>query len=165
VGLVFKQHVARWLNQLMPENRVRLLPYTLHSGLHIRACSPYYRALLCQTNVSYVIRSGIYYHQRDARDWMCKLEYSRSKGRVYHGERVAFNTIVALLYTLLYTANCTVLEDLVPLRTVPLYHQQTLVHCMVLKGRLPGLCTTVLCTTGGLRTTVPKAGSTVRTEH
>jgi len=36
---------------------------------------------------------------------------------VYHSERVAFNTIVALLYTLLYTANCTVLEDRVPLTT------------------------------------------------
>lgn len=96
MGLVFKQHVARWLNQLMPENRVRLLPYTLHSGLLIRACL-HIRALLCQTNVSYVIRSGIYYHQRDARDLRCKLEYSRSKGRAYCSERVAFNTIVALL--------------------------------------------------------------------
>jgi len=90
--------------------------------------------------VSYVIRSGIYYHQRDARDLMCKLEYSRSKGRVYHSERVAFNTIVALLYTLLYsyTANCTVLEDLVPLTTVQL-------HCKLYCSRGP--CTTDYCTT------------------
>lgn len=118
MGLVFKQHVARWLNQLMPENRVRLLPYTLHSGLRIRACL-HIRALLCQTNVSYVIRSGIYYHQRDARDLRCKLEYSSL------GQRGGCIVVKGLLLTLLLHCSklCCTLQIVLFWRTV--YHCTT----------------------------------------